>query len=355
MKNRTLKHFELSSALSSLDNNEIKALLSGNEIKSGWGANFELKLLGHKVFVKSIPLTSLENKNHFNTKNMFNLPLYYNYGVGSAGMGAFRELNTHIKTTNWVLSGETEGFPLMHHFRIIKKDGKPKTLNKIQQKKHDDYIKYWNSSKRIEKYILERKSAEYEIILFLEFIPHVLMKWIKPNVSRINEMKNKAFRIFDFLNSKGIIHFDAHFGNILTDGKEVFLTDFGLALDKNYQLSENESNFYKEHQYYDQMEFLGCSSLVLESCWQDLNKKRKKELEDKFRVCTDTPYYEKLNIMLDNLDGVQKIMKLNEIYIKYLKRNLPVIKLSNKFFYDLRMDNKKGTKYPFKLVKKEFK
>ena len=55
----------------------------------------------------------------FSTKNLYDLPTYYQYGVGSAGFGVFRELVANIKTTNWVLQGAIANFPLLYHARII--------------------------------------------------------------------------------------------------------------------------------------------------------------------------------------------------------------------------------------------
>jgi hypothetical protein len=67
------------------------------------------------VFVKKVPLTDLEQlPQHFmSTANIFDLPLSYQYGVGSAGLGVWRELATHIMTTNWVIT-ECANFPLAH-------------------------------------------------------------------------------------------------------------------------------------------------------------------------------------------------------------------------------------------------
>ena len=31
------------------------------------------------------------------------------------------------------------------------------------------------------------------------------------------------------MNTHGLVHFDAHFGNVLTDGRRLFVADFGLA------------------------------------------------------------------------------------------------------------------------------
>ncbi len=68
-----------------------------------------------------MPLTDLEQlPQHFiSTANLFNLPLGYQYGVGSAGFGAWRELATHIMTINWVITGECANFPTMYHWRIL--------------------------------------------------------------------------------------------------------------------------------------------------------------------------------------------------------------------------------------------
>lgn len=46
------------------------------------------------IFIKKVPLTDLEylDQNFMSTANLFNLPLSYQYGVGSAGFGAWHEL-----------------------------------------------------------------------------------------------------------------------------------------------------------------------------------------------------------------------------------------------------------------------
>ena len=199
---------------------------------------------------------------------------------------------------------------------------------------------------------MERKASEYEIIIFLEYVPFVFRNWLKPNISKINELSKKLFAAFDFLSSKGVIHFDAHLGNILTDGKNVFLTDFGLALDDNFNLTKKEKIFYKNHKSYDHMEFIGCMSLFLESFWHDLNTKQKKQLEDQFQIKIETPYFEKISIILENLDSISKIMKLNKTYVKFLSKHIDIIKLSNNFFFSLRKDPKKRVVYPSKLVTK---
>jgi hypothetical protein len=53
------------------------------------------------------------------------------------------------------------------------------------------------------------------------------------------------------MNGKDFLHFDAHFENILTDGRTIFLADFGLALAAGFDLSSDEAVFYKQHATFD--------------------------------------------------------------------------------------------------------
>lgn len=74
--------------------------------------------------MKRVPLTDLERRpEHIrSTANLFGLPLSCQYGVGavgSPGFGAWRELAVHTMTTNWALAGEYDGFPLLHHWRVV--------------------------------------------------------------------------------------------------------------------------------------------------------------------------------------------------------------------------------------------
>ena len=85
------------------------------------GRSAEMQVEGVRVFVKRVPLTDVElrPKHARSTANLFGLPLFYQYGVGSAGFGAWRELAAHIMTTGWVLGDAYAGFPLLYHWRVL--------------------------------------------------------------------------------------------------------------------------------------------------------------------------------------------------------------------------------------------
>lgn len=53
------------------------------------------------------------------------------------------------------------------------------------------------------------------------------------------------------MSSRGLVHFDAHFNNVLTDGRLVYFADFGLAMSSGFELSAAEAQFLSDHLAYD--------------------------------------------------------------------------------------------------------
>jgi serine/threonine protein kinase len=348
MNHRFSGHYKLSTELSMMSDQQLRRLLKGTQMGSGWGKNYVAKVGGRKVFIKSIPLTDRELKNPFSTKNHFRLPLYYNYGVGSAGFGAYRELALHRKTTNWVLAGDCKHFPLMHHYRILPKSEKTKKSSV----RGAQYFKYWNNSKSIESYIKARAAAQYEIVIFLEFVPHRLNNWIKGNTGQFNRMSKQLLKTFSFLKENNVVHFDAHFGNILTDGQRVILTDFGLGLDLDFELSPKERAFCKLHKNYDYMEYIGCCSIFLWEAFKDLKKKQQQTFLTGLSLENDEDLGAFLKAAMSNLRLCQKSLSIDPAIIRFLKKHRELIELSNGFFFELRHNPKKNTKYPHSKVKK---
>lgn len=127
LKTRIDTGYKLNTHLVYLDNERLNSLFEGERNTRGWGENHIIKLGKSKVFVKRIPVTHLEYNHMFSTKNLYDLPTYYNYGVGSAGLGVFREFLAHTKTTNWVLQGIIENFPLFEFFTDMEQNNKKDT------------------------------------------------------------------------------------------------------------------------------------------------------------------------------------------------------------------------------------
>src|SRR5262245_26867743 len=115
LERRRKLYFALSSQIAQIDNARLRSLFDESEPFNNWGRNQVIDIGRSKVFVKRVPVTDVEYENMFSTRNLYDLPTFYNYGLGSVGLGVFRELVTHIKTTNWVLDGAIGTFPLMYH------------------------------------------------------------------------------------------------------------------------------------------------------------------------------------------------------------------------------------------------
>ncbi|MCG6138862.1 MAG: hypothetical protein MET45_30460, partial [Nostoc sp. LLA-1] len=273
---RTKKYFELSSQLAGLDNIQLHSLF--NNCESGTssfssGKNYTIVLGQSKIFVKRIRVTNIEYDNLLSTKNLYNLPTYFNYGVGSIGLNVFRELVTHIKTTNWVLEGAIASFPLMYHYRIISLFG---VHENIDLENHQRFVEYWGNNASIDNYVLDRANANYELILFLEYIPHVLATWLQEKPYKLQKSLDELHMIITFLRTKEIIHFDAHFYNILTDGQQIYLTDFGLVLDKSFSLTKEEESFFQQNQFYDYGEILRNLGHLIRSSYDSCSESDKR-------------------------------------------------------------------------------
>jgi hypothetical protein len=166
-----------------------------------------------RVFVKQVPVTERELRpgNVRSTANLFGLPGFYQYGLGSAGFGAWRELAAHIMTTNWVLSGEHRAFALLYHWRVLP-----------------------------------------GLVLFLEHVPQTLSAWMADqDLSAFARVDAQLADTTAFMREHGLVHFDAHFLNILTDGHGLYFSDFGLALSDRFDLTGQERAFLREHRCYD--------------------------------------------------------------------------------------------------------
>lgn len=342
MKNRLKTYFKLNSALSLINDRELQAKFESTKVGTGWGTNHVMEFEGKKVFVKRIPLTHEEYSNHFSTKNHYSMPVYYNYGVGSAGFGAWRELITHIKTTNWVLSRELPHFPIMYHYRILPRSETP---DKIDRKRHKFYIQYWGNKKEIENYILARRKAKHEIIIFLEHIPQIIEPWLKSDLSRFEPAIKEIKKITDFLKSKEVIHFDLHLHNILVKKNDLFVTDFGLCLDRNFELSAAEKKFFDSHKNYDADEFISCMGPLLLSRLSKLSKQKQLKMKAHFNIQENATNPETLRLLLERCDEMKLFIKLPEPFIRLLKKHRSTILRMNEFYTALRNDHQKEVRY----------
>jgi len=257
-----VKYAEVSTHLACLSNENLtRILVDAKSIHQGVGGKSVLIFINDTpVFVKKIPITDIERlpQHLMSTANMFDLPLYYQYGVGSTGFGVWRELAAHAMTTHWVISAECVNFPMMYHWRML--PGTPSHLNINYWDNLDNYTCYWENSSAIRNRIEHINKARNHIVVFLEYVPQNLHEWLGNQMKQDSDTVNCAINFVEnnlkvtnhFMNTHGLFHFDTHFANILTDGETLFFSDFGLALSDKFELTSAEFDFLKKHRNYDQ-------------------------------------------------------------------------------------------------------
>ncbi|WP_241756811.1 protein kinase family protein [Streptomyces sp. WAC00263] len=221
------------------------------------GKSALLEVDGKPVFVKRVPLTDMERlpEHVRSTANLFGLPTFCQYGVGGPGFGAWRELAVHTMTTNWVLGGQYQGFPMMYHWRVLPDTAAlPQELADVERA-----VAYWGGRTEVRRRIEALQQSSASLALFLEYIPQTLHEWFTDQVQAGEEPADRACSLVEgeleagtsFMNARGLLHFDAHFQNILTDGRRLYFADYGLALSSQFDLSPSETRFFELHRTYD--------------------------------------------------------------------------------------------------------
>jgi hypothetical protein len=180
--------------------------------------------------------------------------MYYSYGVGSAGFGVWRELALHQATS------DLPGFPMLLHHRVV-----PRTMPLFGALpwSNEEYVRYWNGSTAVGQFMEARSSATQELWIVLEHVPDVMFMWLVMNQQMVDEVLGQLFESIAILRSLGVVHFDAHFANVVTDGRQCVLTDFGLGMGNDFDLRVRERKFLDRHRHYDYGVVLGSLGRML--------------------------------------------------------------------------------------------
>ena len=252
---RRLSQYEKANRyLKGLSQEQFTSLLaSATPIRiGGWGDILSLTVEGVTVIVKKIRLTQEEMQHPKSTRNFFDLPLYYQYGVGSAGFGAWRELAAHEMTTQWVLDGECHNFPLMYHARVLPRT--PSGQPMFTEEERDAMVAYWDGSEAVGRRLAAADTGTADVVVCMEQLSESLDAALSfGKKGDLKQLERELLLVTAFMKAKGFLHFDAHFHNVLTNGKHVYFADFGLAISKEFELNPEERAFIDKHRDYDRM------------------------------------------------------------------------------------------------------
>ncbi|HZP52972.1 hypothetical protein [Actinocrinis sp.] len=252
---RLAAHRVVATALAVKSDAELAELLAGGRSQGAGigGSAVALEVAGVTVFAKSIPLTDLElrSENHRSTADLFGLPTFYQYPMGSTGFSAWRELAAHIMTATWVLTGGFPGFPLTHHWRVLPAPPPREDAIAGEFGGIDGAVARWDGSAAVRRRLEAIVASRACIVVFQEHIPHRLTDWLAGPEADFALAERQLVAGAAFMRAQGFVHFDTHFGNVLTDGAQVYFADFGLATCDHFALSEAERRFLAEHRDFD--------------------------------------------------------------------------------------------------------
>lgn len=351
LQKRTLTYGELSTALSYLDNSTMIDLFD-NALKTtkGWGVNHVVEVGGHSVFVKRIPLSDLLYSHPYSTKNWHCLPTFYNYPVGSAGINPFRELAVHSKTTGWVLSGQCDHFPLLYHHRILPRQPNTEPINEDNFK---NYLARWNNSKQVRDYILARRNASQELVLFVEYFPHELRKWFQSNMSATDSILAQMKELLRFMHAQRFLHFDLTFNNMMTDGEQLYLGDFGMTLDWDFDLSPDERTFFERNTLLDFGMFFKNLAFNAVIMFDGLPAEEKGRISAELNLSgADTLTAQDKLCLLEQLGSVSNTDRFSfpQSFVDAVSQYQPIILLMQAFIGKMLENTRKDTVYDYERL-----
>lgn len=257
---RLAKFAQLSSALALHSDVALTALVDdATPFAAGiGGTTLLLEVDGFPVFAKRVRLTDLERRPEhvMSTANLFDLPTFCQRNVGSPGVSAWRELAANVMTTNSVLAGQAECFPLMYHWRVVPGAAAPNApplsdeLADVEGMTH-----YWEDCAAMGERLRALAQASASVLIFLEYLPHNLDDWLSNQLAAGPQAFESACMMVEqaletdlvMMSEMGLLHGDAHFRNILTDGRRLYFADLGLALSTRFELSEAEQIFLQQN------------------------------------------------------------------------------------------------------------
>ncbi|MGX9923159.1 hypothetical protein ACWIG4_25255 [Streptomyces sp. NPDC002248] len=236
-------------ALAALDDTALARLLAtSTPLAAGIGGRTaRLDVAGTPVFVKRVPLTAREAEPR-STADPYGLPLVCHYGMGaSPAGGAWRELEAHRAAASMGLA------PELYHWRLLRETEPPALPEELADT--DAVSRSWGPEAALR--VEELRDAPASLALFMEYVPQTLHDWLAPRVGGAGGEREMARVAAELdaatrkMSANGLVHFDGHWGNVLTDGHRVLFTDFGLALADTFALTARERAFLAEHREHD--------------------------------------------------------------------------------------------------------
>ncbi|GAA1345068.1 hypothetical protein [Arthrobacter roseus] len=256
MTARIDKARRLSDVLAGLDDAGVRRLIDAAEpMGVGIGGTTKTARIDETtVFVKLLPLTSIEEANLTATASRVQLPFTSHYGIGSPTHAVGRELAAHQVTSEWVQMGAVDFFPLLLGWRVVDLKCEADLSEFDGDASPLQWGAYWP---QVQSKLAAMRDASKSMVFFLEYVPETLGAWVRRSVAGgtgaivFPDVVDQLLEATAWMNSQGFQHFDVHPGNILLREGRLLFTDFGLALHREFDLTPEEEVSMLTHDGFD--------------------------------------------------------------------------------------------------------
>jgi hypothetical protein len=174
-----------------------------------------------------------------------------------------------------------------------------------------------------------------------------MSEWLASNQNDTERVLGDLCDTISFLRSRGIVHFDAHFGNVVTDGARAYLSDFGLWLDPENELGQAERRFLRSHSTYDYGEAISGIADVLTHKLFGLDEADRKDILGMCGVVDGTDYRRLVVGAVGHVEELQDDgrLGLTQHYVTSVQRYRDVILYMRDLFGRLWADSRKRARF----------
>ncbi len=192
-----------------------------------------------------------------------------------------------------------------------------------------------------------RAEAKHELCLVLEPFPQTLGAWLPANQGAVGAALDGLCRTLAFLRAAGVVHFDAHPGNVVGDGDDWYLADFGLLIDEEFDLDEDERGFVHRHRHFDTGELLAGLGSVLLTLLDALDPMARQRVEQRYGITPPIAPDRVLQALLGRFDelAADSDLAIDACMVDALARHREVILYMATFLSQLRRNPRKDTAY----------
>ena len=133
-----------------------------------------------------------------------------------------------------------------------------------------------------------------------------------------------------------------------TDGRRPYLTDWGLVLDADFELTEQERAFYDAHRLYDYAELIACLDGVLYRRYNALTDAGKQRVQQRLGLPADTKDDAIVAAIGANIEQIaaEYVLPLDPRYVGCVVKYQSVMAVMSGFLFGLQRNSRKDTPYP---------